>query len=109
LSSGALGTGLGGLAALGGLVLLLFLFKKKKKEPDRAEETPGLESTTIGELDEYISEYGLSDAGQPVDGEDDKDDLPQVGYSGDAVGRDFDCASEHNPDEIEDIRNDLYE
>jgi hypothetical protein len=98
---------LGGLVAVAALLLLLFLFKKKKKPPDLAEETVESESAvgSAGEMELYISEYGLSDGVRPVDGDDDREDLPNVAGSGDALGSDFAGASEHNPDDIENIQS----
>jgi LPXTG-motif cell wall-anchored protein len=100
LSSGAIGGGVSGLVALAALILL-FLFRRKKKEvAELAEEAVETMSTTVDEDDGYISEYGLSDADQPLDDGEDDEDLPRsveedAGYD----GSEMEAVSERNPDE----------
>jgi hypothetical protein len=101
LSSGAIGGGVSGLVALSALVLL-FLFRRKKKGlVELPEETVETMSTTVDDDDDYISEYGLSDAGQPSDDSEPDEDLPKlVEEDGDYDGSEMEAVSERNPDEF---------
>jgi hypothetical protein len=99
-AGGAVGIGVGSLAALAALLLLLFLKRKKKKPDEEPEATIESEATTtVDEDDMYISEYGLSDGGRPIDEDEDVEDLPQVAASAGDYNSDMQNASEHNPDE----------
>jgi hypothetical protein len=100
LSGGAIGGGLSGLAALAALLLLLFL-KRKKKEPEQVEETVETGSNTVDEDDAYISEYGLSDGVQPVDADQDDEDLPQAMPEEPSEGSDRAALSERSPDDFD--------
>jgi LPXTG-motif cell wall-anchored protein len=107
LSSGAIGGGVSGLVALAGLVLL-FLFRRKKKEVvELVEDTVETVSTTIDEDDAYISEYGLSDRGQPFDDGEDDEDLPKsVEEDGGHEGSEMEAVSERNPDQFSEAEPD---
>jgi hypothetical protein len=97
LSAGAVGAGLAGLAALAALLLLL-----RKKKPNPVEEVQGtISDDTLTEMEEYISEYGLSDA--PVEiGDDEGVDLPRDFSAAGNYESDVDLnASEHNPDDFQ--------
>jgi hypothetical protein len=92
----------GGLAALAALLLLLFL--KKRKPPDEVLEVVESETTlesTVVDSEEYISEYGLSDGVQPMDEDDDQEDLPQLCDGSGAYNSQSENVSEHNPEELD--------
>jgi hypothetical protein len=100
LSSGAIGGGVSGLAGLVALALL-FLLKRKKPVVEPVEETVETVSTTLGESDAYASEYGLSDAVQPLEDVEDGEDLPRaIGQQGNLEGSEMEALSERNPDEF---------
>jgi hypothetical protein len=106
VSGAAIGAGIGGLAALAALLLLLFLFKRKKPAdmPEEAEEeTAGSDQTVNLSDGGYISEYGLSDGVRPVDSDEDDEDLPQAGPGDGNYDSDLENASEHNPDELDEV------
>jgi hypothetical protein len=110
LSSSAVGAGLGGLGAIAALLVLLFLLKKKKRAIEEEIVTGTMETDTLTAQDTYVSEYGLSDEGNRSEASEDREDLPQValqgggGYESDQME-----ASEHNPEEFDDIQNDADE
>jgi hypothetical protein len=96
-----IGGAVGGIAALAALLLLLFLFKKKKGQVEEIiEETVQSEGETVTELEDYISEYGLSDPLQ-MGSDEDQEDLPNLGESGDLGESDLEGHSENNPEELE--------
>jgi hypothetical protein len=99
-SGGAVGAGVAGLAVIAALLLLLLLFKKKKSQKDvMPEEETMSETQTMDEMDEYISEYGLSDGGFGDASGQDSTDMPHViGGDGQYVS-DEGNASEHNPED----------
>jgi hypothetical protein len=99
----AAGIGVGGLAAIGALLLLLFLIKRRKRmDPNEPNETGG-ESTaeTMTENEAYISEYGLSDGVRPMNDEEIREDLPQVVGDDGQYGSEIENASEHNPEDLD--------
>lgn len=109
LSSGAIGAGAGGLAAIAFLLLLLLLLKKKKVAPESAVETVEVDTTGADTL-EYISEYGLSDGlAHNVDSGDEAGHPSDVPHEpSDFVSDDIN-ASEHNPDDFEGFADDAGE
>jgi hypothetical protein len=98
---GAIGGGFAGLAALA--VLLLFLLKRRKQDEvlEGDETLEEVETTTIEEPDDYISEYGLSAPGSFGDSDEDvPNDLPREGESG-VSESDRMNVSENNPEDLE--------
>jgi hypothetical protein len=89
-------------------LVLLFLFRRKKKEVvELVEDTVETMSNTVDEDDAYISEYGLSDADQPFDeGEDDEDVPRSVEEDGGYNGSEMEAVSERNPDELSEAERD---
>jgi hypothetical protein len=86
-------------------VLLFLLWKKKKAAPPPDEnlvedELSGTFGT--GENEKYISEYGLSDGGRPLDGASDHAGRSRAATSDQAYHSDVEHVSEHNPEDIED-------
>jgi hypothetical protein len=108
LSSGAIGAGAAGLAALAALLVLLLLLKKKK-EPDLGPAETEIETTaTLDDVNDYISEYGMSD-GVPAIDDDENLDMPcESGSNGDYAS-DVMNASENNPDDLEGFEGDADE
>jgi hypothetical protein len=95
-----------GLAALAALVLL-FLLKRKKKGVEPVAETVETVSTTVDEDDAYVSEYGLSDAVQPLEDVEGGEDLPRAnGQQGNSEGGEMEALSERNPDEFNEAERD---
>jgi hypothetical protein len=92
----------GGLAILVALALPLLLLKKKEKKEDEWPEEIGEPTLgTIGHDDEYISEYGLSDAIGLSNSDEDREDLPQESTD-DFDGESFaEYLSERNPDDVD--------
>jgi hypothetical protein len=76
------GSILAGVIVLGAL-LFLFLLKKRNHTTAAVQETTEL--TTIDDGDEYISEYGLSDAGDMHDSSADNSETPSRGSDLDDV------------------------
>jgi hypothetical protein len=112
LSGAALGGAIGGgFAALAVLaLLLLFLLKRRKQEEvEEGDETlEGVETTTIEERDDYISEYGLSAPGSFNGSDDDGPiDLPREGESGISDSDPMNI-SENKPEDL-DFRSDAGE
>jgi hypothetical protein len=89
------------LAALGALLLLLLLLKKKKP-PEPNLESEVTEINTMNEMDDYISEYGLSDGDRPAEHGDEEVDMPRVESAGGEYVSGEMNASEHNPDDLDD-------
>jgi hypothetical protein len=91
------------------LLIVLFLLKRKKKDPKEIADDECTETdttlSTAGDDDVYISEYGLSDGVRPVDPSEDCQDLPQAVSTGGNYESDIENASEHNP-EFEDAMAD---
>jgi hypothetical protein len=107
LSSGAIGGGVSGLAALAALILLFLLRRKKKEVVELDEETVETGSTTVNDDDGYVSEYGLSDAVQPLDNGEDDEDLPKSAEKdGGCDGSEMEALSERNPDEFNEAEPD---
>jgi hypothetical protein len=91
------------LAALAGLLALLFVWKKKKMEPDIPidQETTDNTTATVDDVGDYISEYGLSDGVVPMDGDEmgaEKGPLPDEPGS---IGSREENFSEHNPEDLD--------
>jgi hypothetical protein len=99
----AVGGGLGGLAVLAALVLFV-LFKRKKNFEEPGDSPAG--TSMSGEENQYISQYGLSDA--PLDGDrHDGDGDGQKGFERqDELNEDGSGASENNPNESEVVGED---
>jgi hypothetical protein len=99
-ASAAIGGGSAGLAALAALLLLLLFRKKKPKLEPQPESEIGT-TNSIDERDEYVSEYGLSDAVRSCDADEDDEDLPRVPEGTNSSAGGDSHVSEHNPEEFE--------
>jgi hypothetical protein len=90
----AAGGGLTGLAALGGLALFLLLKKKKRQTVETIPDDADTITSTIDEPENFVSEYGLSDAyiSESMDS-----DAPRTLST---VESDEAFESENNPDEF---------
>jgi hypothetical protein len=105
-AGGAVGASLGGLAALAGVIVLVFLLKKKKKVQHEEEVEMGEgeceDETNDGETATYVSEYGLSDDGPIPDLENQHEDVLDGPPAEPCHDSDFEHVSEHNPEDFED-------
>jgi hypothetical protein len=100
MSTGAaIGAGVGGLAALAALALLFILLKRRKKPEGPLEEETTVDDT-MTEVDDYISEYGLSDGRALVDDVDGVGEDQPVMDPGNYES-DQENISERNPEDFE--------
>jgi hypothetical protein len=105
VSGGVSDATIGGAVACGLVILsafaLLLLFKKKKKKVEEPEETG---ESTVGTItvDDFVSEYGMSDAQRRVDSDEDREDLPQETNHNPGKNSLTEDMSEHNPAEVSD-------
>jgi hypothetical protein len=100
----AVGGGLAGLAALA-ILLLFILLKKRKKREEQVEVTEGeeIDTSTIDDENEFVSEYGLSEGIQSLSEDDLSGDLPQPPQDPFFGDSDRANASEVNPNEFDEL------
>jgi hypothetical protein len=101
--SAAVGGAVGGFAALAALLLLLFLFNKKRGseliEQGVEMQDPSVDTTI--DVPDFISEYGLSEGAPPSDDDDNGVDLPLAQGEAGYYESDDRNASENNPEELD--------
>jgi hypothetical protein len=105
VSGGAIGTLVAGLVVIGALSLLFLLLKRRKSQAvaELEEETALVETDTMTERENFISEYGLSEGEVQDPSGEDLTDMPRViGEDGHYVSDDR-HASEHNPDDVDEF------
>jgi hypothetical protein len=100
--SGALAAGAAGLTILAALAIFLLVKRTKKNPPQPEEETIERVTETTEDENEYISEYGLSDAICSADHHEADIDFPQTALRTEDYENDFENASECNPEELDD-------
>jgi hypothetical protein len=103
MSTGAtVGAGLGGLAALAGLILLVVLLKKKKEPSHPADSGTASPDLTTEDNCTFISEYGLSEDEHRGGGvEDLPSDIVCPAASDHGYQSDVEHLSEHNPEDLD--------
>jgi hypothetical protein len=91
------------LVALAGLLMLLFVWKKRKRDPDIPidQETTEDTTATLDDVGNYISEYGLSDGIVPMDGDEMSAEAGPLPDEPGSIGSREENCSEHNPEDLD--------